>query len=573
MSSQLHLVQRALPADPLALSSLPSLLARIYAARGVESVSQLDYSLRHLLRPERITNLTAAASRLADALQNDETILVFGDYDADGATSTALCMRALELMGHARRDFMLPDRMVDGYGVSPGVAQRIVQRKPGLVITVDTGIASFNGLKILHEAGIEVIVTDHHLPGDQMPDVACIVNPNAFAQSEGKCLAGVGVAFYLMLALRAELRNRRWFATTGEPNLACLLDLVAVGTVADLVPLDYHNRILVEEGIRRIRAGDCMPGISRLIEISGRSQQTLSSQDIAFAVAPRINAAGRLDDMRGGVLALIETNLQAASDLADELDQINTYRRELQGEMAGQADAMLDKLDHENGQRLGRVLFDPEWHEGIVGIIASRVKDQCYRPSICFAPAGDDQLKGSCRSISGVHIRDMLDLVDKALPGSIVRFGGHAMAAGLTIRRSALDEFSNALEQVLSEHADRAAFDQRVLHDGQLETTELSLETARLIENAGPWGQRFPFPSFYGEFEVLYRRIVGEKHIRFVLSPVNGDHSIDAILFYASEEQLEDTAQHLHIHYELSVNRFRGEVSPQLIIRDVLGSG
>jgi single-stranded-DNA-specific exonuclease len=570
MPADINLVQREISADWRELSSLPPLLARIYAARGVDTIDQVDYSLSNLLRPDQITHLESAAGRLADAVEHAESILIFGDYDADGATSTALCQRALGQMRHDRCDFMLPDRVVDGYGVSAAVARRIVERNPDLVITVDTGIASFEGLQILYEATIDVVVTDHHLPAGELPRAAHIVNPNAFDASAGKSLAGVGVAFYLMLALRAELRARGWFKGFAEPNLAGLLDLVAVGTVADLVPLDFTNRILVEEGTRRIRNGACAPGISRLIEVSGRNQQTLTSQDIAYSVAPRINAAGRLDDMRAGVNALLEQNPQVAADLADELDRINAYRRELQGEMAQQADSMLHDLGDLNDERLSRVLFNPDWHEGIVGIIASRIKDQSYRPSICFAAAAQDQLKGSCRSIRGVHIRDMLDLVDKVLPGVILRFGGHAMAAGLSIRDDALDEFATAFEQVLGEHADPAAFDQRVYHDGTLQASELSLQTALMIENAGPWGQRFPLPSFYGEFTTLDRRIVGERHVKFVVSPLQGGPSTDAILFYADDDQLRANPTRVGLHYELAVNRFRDQESVQLVVRHLL---
>lgn len=550
-------------------TGLHPVVQRVLSARNISSFEQSRYKLSALIDPHKITHLQQAARFLAQQVIQSKHILIFGDYDADGATSTALCVRALNMLGHNRVSFMLPDRVVDGYGVSRTAAQRIVALKPDLVITVDTGIASFDGLNELKDAGIDVVITDHHLSADQLPDATCIVNPNAFQESEGKCLAGVGVAFYLMLMLRSQLREMNWFESRPEPNLAECLDLVAIGTVADLVPLDYNNRILVNEGLKRLRAGACSTGISKLIECSGRSQRKLSSQDIAFSIAPRINAAGRLDDMTIGVQTLLEQQPQAATQLARELDNINRYRRELQGQMTGQAMAMLPDFST-SSQQLSYVLYQPEWHEGIVGIIASKIKDETFRPSISFAPSEKNYLKGSCRSIPGVHMRDMLDLVDKREPDLIIRFGGHAMAAGLTIQKDRLDHFRDVFECIIKQHADASCFDNVIECDGEIDSVDMTLDLAKLLQQAGPWGQKFPVPSFSGQFKVLDQRVLTDLHLKFVLTPADRHQPIDAIFFYAAEKELKTNYQDLHIHYELSVNDFRNEQSLQLMIRHIL---
>lgn len=547
---------------------LHPVVQRVLSAREIMSFEHTRYDLPSLINPQNIFNLEETAGYLAEQVIKGKHILIFGDYDADGATSTALCVRALNLLGHQRVSFLLPDRVQDGYGVSPSVADRIVTLNPDLVITVDTGIASFSGLKRLKQAGIEVIVTDHHLPAERLPEVNFIVNPNAFEAGDGQCLAGVGVAFYLMLMLRVQLRDRGWFASRAEPNLAECLDLVAIGTIADLVPLDYNNRILVNEGLKRLRAGACSLGISKLIEFSGRSQKKLSSQDIAFALAPRINAAGRLDDMTIGVQALLTQQEQAAVELAQELDNINRYRRQLQGQMTDQAMAMLPAINKTRPQ-FSYVLYQPDWHEGIVGIIASKIKDETFRPTISFAPSEGLWLKGSCRSIPGVHMRDMLDLVDKREPHLIERFGGHAMAAGLTIHKQNLDLFRKIFEAVIKQYSDPACFDNVIECDGEIDSSDLTMELAQFLEQAGPWGQRFPVPSFSGRFKVLDQRVLAEHHLKFVLSPEDQHKPVDAILFYAAEKELKTHYESLNIHYELSVNEFRGAQSLQLMIRHI----
>lgn len=549
-------------------TNLNPVLQRVLSAREIQSFDEINYSLSTLIDPDQITNLDSAAELLARHIQQSSSILIFGDYDADGATSTALCIKALQLLGHHRNDFLLPDRLTDGYGVSEKVSERIVDLKPDLFITVDTGIASFKGLQNIRDAGIEVIVTDHHLPADKLPDVNCIVNPNAFDQSEGGNLAGVGVAFYLMLATRIQLRKTDWFENRNEPNLADCLDLVAIGTVADLVPLDNNNRILVSEGLKRLRAGACSVGIRKLIEVSGRSQRNLTSQDIAFTLAPRINAAGRLDDMTIGVQALLAEEDHAATHLAVELDNINRYRRELQGQMTEQAVAMLPDINKESEQ-YSFVLYQPDWHEGIVGIIASKIKGVTFRPVISFAPSDDGFLKGSGRSIPGIHLRDMLDLVDKSASGLIERFGGHAMAAGLTIRQESLYDFSDRFEAVLQQHIDPACLNNRVEHDGEIKANEMTMDLARLIQQSGPWGQRFPVPSFCGEFKVFNQRVLKDLHLKFVLSSGQKHESVDAIFFFASEQELKTNYQTIKIHYELSINEYQGNESLQLMIRHI----
>jgi len=551
-----------------ATCNLHPVLQRVFSARDIQSFDEIDYSLKAMSSPHLITNLEQAAQILVSHLKNKSHILIFGDYDADGATSTALCVRALILLGHDNIDFLLPDRFTDGYGVSGGVAEKIIALKPDLVITVDTGISSFKGLSKLMQADIDVIVTDHHLPADELPEVTVIVNPNAFKQSAGKNLAGVGVAFYLMLECRRLLREINWFEDRPEPNLAECLDLVAIGTVADLVVLDYNNRILVNEGLKRLRAGACSAGIRKLIEVSGRSQHSLSSQDIGFSLAPRLNAAGRLDDMTIGVQTLLIDDEATAIQLANELENMNQNRREIQAQMQDQALAMLPDVG-QNINQYSFVLYQPDWHEGVVGIIASKVKDITYRPVISFASAGDGLLKGSGRSISGIHLRDMLDLVDKTQPGLIIRFGGHAMAAGLTIRESDLSGFIECFEKTLQQHVDPVYFKNIMLSDGEINGQQMTLELAKILRDAGPWGQRFPAPSFDGQFKVLDQRVLSNKHLKFVVTAKECHKPIDAILFFATENQLKTNYQFFHIFYELSVNEFRGEQNPQLMIRHI----
>ena len=565
-------VRRADDACLRECEELNPVFRRILAARGVQSIGEIDYRLKNITPLESIRNLSEAADLLADLIKRNKTILVFGDYDADGATSTALCMRAFTLMGYGRVNFLMPDRIADGYGLSLRVAERIVKNPPDCLITVDNGIASIDGIELLRSHDIEVIVTDHHLAGESLPNASVIVNQNAWQdQLEGRNLAGVGVAFYLMLALRARLRESGWFGhDRPEPNLACCLDLVAIGTMADLVPLDYCNRIFIHEGLKRIRAGSCTEGIKALIEVAGGPIDNFGSVDIAFTLGPRINAAGRLDDMTVGVQCLLADNREVAMDLAQELDSINLQRRELQHQMAEQADRQLKNLDQTvPGNRKTIVLFRDDWHEGVVGIVASKLKEKYSRPSIVFAQSEDGRLKGSGRSIAGIHLRDMLDIVDKRIPGSIVRFGGHAMAAGLTLENVSLQLFTETFESVIQELSDPACFNNFIECDGELDDLQIDLQFATDLQNLSPWGQHFPMPSFVGEFQVINQRVLKEQHLKLTLELARQSY-VDGIAFFQPAGVLNKQYEKINIHYELAVNRYRGTESVQLLIRHIL---
>jgi single-stranded-DNA-specific exonuclease len=547
----------------------------ILAGRGVSSFAETDYKLSRMLPVDAIRNLPEAAKLLAVTIQQKKQILIFGDYDADGATSTALCVRALTLMGHHNVSYLMPDRFIDGYGLSVSIAHKIAEAKPDCVITVDNGIASIDGIALLRAQNIDVIVTDHHLPADELPNANVIINQNAWPdETVGKNLAGVGVSFYLMLGIRKALRDIDWFNQQRiEPNLASCLDLVAIGTVADLVPLDFHNRLLVNEGLRRMRAGHCSAGIQSLIEISNKQLTHVTSTDIGFSIAPKINAAGRLEDMTSGVQCLLADDQMSADGLANQLNDINQLRKDIQQTMADEAQLQLAKLSEpELHASVGIVLFQKGWHEGIVGIVASKVKEKYHRPCIVFAEAEGGVLKGSGRSISGIHLRDILDVVDKRYPGIILKFGGHAMAAGLSLKADAFNLFSTAFQTVISDLVDPACFTDSIECDGLLDSQYLTIDFAKTIQNLTPWGQRFPSPSFVGEFEVTDSRILAQKHIKFELKQ-DSDTSInrfEAIAFFQPVEVLQANHDKIHIHYELNINHFRNRESLQLLIRDIL---
>ena len=556
-------------------ANLHPALWQVLAGRGVKSIVETDYSLKHMLPLDAIRNLTEAAEFLSNTIQQNREILIFGDYDADGATSTALCVRALGLFGHKKTSYLMPDRFIDGYGLSTSAAQKIIEAKPDCVITVDNGIASMDGIALLRAQGIDVIVTDHHLPADVLPDATFIINQNAWSdETQGKNLAGVGVAFYLMLGLRIALRKAGWFnSQRSEPNLACCLDLVAIGSVADLVPLDYHNRLLVNEGLKRIRAGHCSTGVKSLIEISNKQVNSINSTDIGFVIAPKINAAGRLEDMTSGVQCLLAEDQISADGFANQLNDINQQRKNIQQQMADEAQLQLAKLSESDLQASkGIVLFQKGWHEGIVGIVASKVKEKHHRPCIVFAESEEGLLKGSGRSISGIHLRDMLDAVDKRHPGIILKFGGHAMAAGLSLQAASLGLFSTAFEQAISDLVDPACFTDSIECDGLLDSAYLTLDFAQALQNLTPWGQRFPAPSFAGEFDVIDTRVLAEKHIKFELKSKHDEtrKTVEAIAFFQPQKVLEAEHKSIHIHYELNINHFRNRESLQLLIRDIL---
>lgn len=555
-------------------SQVHPVLQRILAARGVAVDSELELALAELLPPSALLHIDRAVALLREVLEAGQRILIVADFDADGATSCALAVACLRAMGFAHVDYLVPNRFDYGYGLTPEIVEVAQARQPQLIITVDNGIASHAGIARANALGMRVLVTDHHLPAETLPEAACIVNPNQPGCSfPSKALAGVGVVFYLMTALRAALRAAGWFAQRGlpEPNLARYLDLVALGTVADVVPLDGNNRRLVKHGLQLIRSGRARPGIRALLDVAGRAAHSCVAADLGFALGPRLNAAGRLTDMSLGIECLLCEDDHAALHMARQLDALNRERREIEQDMQAGALQLLAGMDLEREQRLGVCLYDPAWHQGVSGILASRIKDRLHRPVIVFADAGtaDDGsllLKGSARSIPGVHIRDLLDVVATRHPAVLSKFGGHAMAAGLSLRHSDLAAFSAAFEQTLREQADPELFTPVLLHDGELPPDCLSLDFAQLLRDATPWGQHFPEPLFTGEFEVLSRRVLGGRHLKLVLGLPQSVQLVDAIAFNQDEALLQRELRQVRLLYKLDVNEFRGQSSVQLIV-------
>ncbi|RCW99680.1 exonuclease RecJ [Kosakonia sp. AG348] len=555
-------------------ADLPPLLRRLYASRGVRTASELERSVKGMLPWQQLTGIDDAVAQLYNALREGLRIIVVGDFDADGATSTALSVLALRALGCENVSYLVPNRFDDGYGLSPEVVDQAHARGAQLILTVDNGISSHAGVARAHELGIPVVVTDHHLPGDTLPDAEAIVNPNLRdCDFPSKSLAGVGVAFYLMLALRAFLRDNGWFEARGlaMPNLAELLDLVALGTVADVVPLDANNRILTWQGLSRIRAGRCRPGIKALLEIANRDAQKLAASDLGFALGPRLNAAGRLDDMSVGVALLLCDNLGEARQLASDLDALNQTRKEIEQGMQAEALTLCEQLER-SGETLpgGLAMYHPEWHQGVVGILASRIKERFHRPVIAFAPAGDGVLKGSGRSIQGLHMRDALERLDMLFPGMMLKFGGHAMAAGLTLEENRFEEFRQRFGELVTEWLDPALLQGEIVSDGPLSAQEMTLEVAEMLREAGPWGQMFPEPLFDGEFRLLQQRLVGERHLKVMLEPVGGGPLLDGIAFNVDTSCWPDNGvRQVNIAYKLDVNEFRGNRSVQLIIENL----
>ena len=538
---------------------LHPLLARLYAARGVQDKAELDYELKSLLPPASLTHATDAAQILADAIEAEARLLIIGDYDCDGATATAVGMRALKSLG-ADVDFLLPDRFKLGYGLSPEIVDLAAQQAPDLIITVDNGIASLEGVARAQQHGIATLITDHHLPGETLPAADCIVNPNQpGCDFPSKCIAGVGVMFYVMLALRAELRERGYFAERPEPNFADLLDLVALGTVADVVKLDRNNRILVSQGLKRVRAGRMQAGLAALFKAAGRDPRKATAMDFGFILGPRLNAAGRLADMRLGVECLLTDDPARALQIAQQLDAFNRERRDIEADMQEQALHLLEGMAIDDAAP-GVALFDPSWHEGVVGILASRIKDKLHRPVFAFAPGEGGIIKGSGRSIPGLHLRDALDLVAKRAPGLLVRFGGHAMAAGATLREDDFERFQQLFAQVASELLDPADLTRTLETDGALEGGFLTLDTARLLENE-IWGQGFPAPLFMDEFEVEQQRVLKEKHLKLRLR--KGNNRLDAIQFNFTTQPNSHSTR---LVYRLSINEYMGVESTQLMV-------
>ncbi|EAA7605199.1 single-stranded-DNA-specific exonuclease RecJ [Salmonella enterica subsp. enterica serovar Portland] len=557
-----------LPAD------LPPLLRRLYASRGVRSARELERSVKGMLPWQQLSGIDNAVEILYNAFREGIRIIVVGDFDADGATSTALSVLGMRALGCDNISYLVPNRFEDGYGLSPEVVDQAKARGAQLIVTVDNGISSHAGVSHAKTLGIPVIVTDHHLPGDTLPDAEAIINPNLRdCEFPSKSLAGVGVAFYLMLALRTFLRDKGWFdeRNIAPPNLAELLDLVALGTVADVVPLDANNRILTWQGLSRIRAGKCRPGIKALLEISNRDPQQLAASDLGFALGPRLNAAGRLDDMSVGVALLLCDNLGEARVLASELDALNQTRKEIEQGMQAEALILCEKLERSSETLPGGLaMYHPEWHQGVVGILASRIKERFHRPVIAFAPAGDGTLKGSGRSIQGLHMRDALERLDTLYPDLMIKFGGHAMAAGLSLEEHKFEQFQQRFGELVTEWLDPALLQGEVISDGPLSAAEMSMEVAQLLRDAGPWGQMFPEPLFDGRFRLLQQRLVGERHLKVMVEPVGGGPLLDGIAFNIDTTCWPDNGvQEVELAYKLDINEFRGNRSLQIIIDDI----
>jgi single-stranded-DNA-specific exonuclease len=556
-------------------AGLHPVLRRVYLSRRLRNADELEYSLEGLLPYENLQGIGAAADLLADAVQQQRRILIVADFDADGATSCAVAVRGLRLLGARDVRYVVPNRFAFGYGLTPEIVAVAARQQPELLITVDNGISSIEGVAAARAQGMRVLITDHHLPGAVLPEADAIVNPNQPGDEfPSKNLAGVGVIFYVLLALRARLRDDRWFerAAIAEPNLAQLLDLVALGTVADVVPLDHNNRILVSQGLARIRAGRCCAGILTLLEAAERNPRQLIASDLGFAVAPRLNAAGRLEDMSLGIECLLSDDSGQARMMAARLDHLNRERRAIEAQMQEEALAAIAALrigEDDPGLAAGVCLFQEHWHQGVIGILASRIKDRVHRPVIAFAQANDEELKGSARSVGGVHIRDVLDAVAARHPGLLAKFGGHAMAAGLTLSRQNFAAFSAAFDEEVRRHLAPEQMRGVILSDGELAPNELNLDLAELLRGAGPWGQAFPEPVFDGSFEIVDQRIVGERHLKLTVRTPGQDKLFDAIAFNADELIVPRDAAHVRVAYKLDVNEYRGRRGAQLLIEHI----
>ena len=542
------------------------LLDRVFAARGITEPAQLERGLSNLLSPADLPEIDQAAKRLADAVVEDQKILIVGDFDADGATSVALCLLALRAMGARQVDFLVPNRFDYGYGLSPEIVQLAAAMEPRVIVTVDNGVASVGGVALANELGIDVVVTDHHLPGDVLPNAFALVNPNVGGSSFGsKAMAGVGVAYYLLSWVRQALRQRQHFASRGidEPNMAQYLDLVALGTVADVVPLDHNNRILVHQGLLRIQRGMTRPGIAALARVGKRDLTTLSASDMGFALGPRLNAAGRLQDMSVGIRCLVTDDPAEAGQLAAELDGLNQTRREIEQGMVADAEMILTQITPDPDE-MGIAVYHESFHQGVVGIVAGRLREKFHRPAIVFADAseGSDELKGSARSIDGLNIRDLLDSIATKRPGMLLKFGGHAMAAGLSIKRVHLPRFQTAFDKAVRAAVTPDMLDAVLLTDGELAKEALNLDTVAKLANAGPWGNGFAEPTFAGEFTLVNQRVVGQDHLKLVFALQ--DQLIDAIAF--RQPPLDGQPQRVRVVYKPALNDYGGQQTLQLMV-------
>ena len=552
--------------------NLHPLLERIFLARGITSELELDRTLAKLPSPWLLSGMEEMVEHLIVAINEQQKICIVADFDADGATSCAVAIKGLKLLGAGQVTFVVPNRFEYGYGLTPEIVELVKLQNPDVIITVDNGISSIDGVKAATDSGIKVLVTDHHLPGSNLPAATAIVNPNLLDDKfPNKSLAGVGVIFYVLLALRSRLRDINWFETNQvkEPNLAQLLDYVALGTVADVVALEQSNRILVYQGLLRIRTGRCHPGLTALVEVSGKNPQTITAADLGFSLGPRLNAAGRMDDMSLGIQCLLSDDPALAKDIALQLDELNNDRREVEAVMKHEALTYLSEMKALDEHHLpaGVCLFDANWHQGVIGILASRIKDQVHRPVIAFAPAGKDLIKGSARSIPGVHIRDVLSDIAAAHPKLLSKFGGHAMAAGLSLKMHDYPPFALAFDEMVSKRLASVDLEQKILSDGELAEQEMTIEIADLLQNSATWGQEFPEPLFDGVFDVIQSRIVGQRHLKLVLRKPVGDLVIDAIAFFVDRPEHWLGLRQIKAVYKLDINEFRGNRTVQFIVQ------
>lgn len=548
------------------------LLAQVLANRGITNPAQMDYTLKGLESYDVLKGLPEAVNLLEKAVVSAQRILVVGDFDCDGATSTALCLLALRAMGAGYTDYLVPNRFTQGYGLSTAIVDLASQRQPHLIITVDNGVASHGGVERAHQHGIKVLITDHHIPGASLPAADAIVNPNQLGCPFAfKSTAGVGVIFYVLLALRRRLLARHWFAQQGisPPDLAQYLDLVALGTVADLVPLDRNNRILVAQGLVRLRQGKGRLGLLALLDIAKRNYATLTAADLGFATGPRLNAAGRLDDMSLGIECLLSESESAAAVLAKQLDELNQERRHIETDMKQQAQVYMANLQSQDDQSMPKCicLYQNNWHQGVIGILAARIKEQYHRPVVIFADGDDGLLKGSARSIAGFHIRDALAAVDINYPGLIERFGGHAMAAGLSLNKQSLSRFRCAFLEYAEQNLDNSDLAVEWLTDGELESADLNLLHAEALRRLGPWGQAFPEPCFHGQFEIVQQRLVGKKHLKLVLAVPSSETLVDGIYFNVDLQRWPNDSKLVQLIYYLDVNEFRAQRNLQLLVK------
>lgn len=571
----MQIKRRITPSNAPSLNLASPILERIFIHRGIQNESSLDKRLQALLPFDQLLGIQEASARLEQALRKQERILIVGDFDADGATSTAVAISALRAMGALHVEFLVPNRFEFGYGLTPAIVDVAKRWHPNLIITVDNGISSLEGVEHANTLGIDVVITDHHLPGEILPNACAIVNPNQHGDPfSSKSIAGVGVIFYVMVALRRTLSNNGWFTVSGipEPNMATFLDLVALGTVADVVALDQNNRILVNQGLMQIRKGLCRPGIRALIEIAGRKIECLKETDLGFSVAPRLNAAGRLDDMSLGINCLLSDNEETAREYAKQLNELNIERRKIETEMKDQALKAIESLALKEASPstplpITLCLFDPSWHQGVIGILAGRLKERYHRPVIAFAQVSPTEMKGSARSIPGLNIRDVLASIDREHPGLMTKFGGHAMAAGLSLHPDGFQRFREALLHQVSKEIDLSQCEGEILSDGDLKPFELTLDLAKQIQEAGPWGQWFPEPTFDSVFEILDQRIVGQHHLKLTLAHVDGTEPLDAIAFQVDLKLWPNyRARYIHGAYRLDMNTFNGRTKLQLMM-------